>query len=918
MAEKLCLIDGSGYIFRAFYGLPEMTSPNGTPVNAVYGFTNMFMRLTQKIGCDYCLVLFDAKRQNFRNEIFPDYKGTRKEIPELLIPQFPIIRQAVDALNLHHLEMEGYEADDLIATYARQGVGRGMDVVVVSADKDLMQLIRPGVEFYDPMKDKFFTPEDVKEKFGVYPDKVVDVQALAGDSTDNVPGVPGIGLKTAAQLIEDFGSLEGVLTRAGEIKQNKRRETLLENIENARISLQLVTLKDDVPVEHDISEFKCRAPILQNLQKFVEEYDFRSLKPRLEKWAVERCSCLGNEGVNDVFKAAEVEKEYELVQTPEKLAVWADLIKKAGAFAFDTETTGLNPVFDKIVGISLAVQPGKACYIPLAHRNPNGQDLFSEAQNELKQVGFSDVSKYLAPLFSSKSILKIGHNIKFDMAFLKQILGKSAVFAPIEDTAVLSYDIYSSEYPHNLDDLAARLLGYETIKYEDVCGSGKNKITFDNVPLEKALDYAAEDADITLRLYQALKPGLIADKRVRVYENFDRPLIPILQEMEQEGIRVDVLQLQNLSKDYTKRLKEYEEQIFSLAGEEFNLGSPKQIGDILFGKMGFKGKKTPTGAWQTGADVLEKLANDNVELAQKILDWRSLSKLKSTYSDALLEQMDKHQRGHTTFSQVVVNTGRLASSNPNLQNIPIRNDEGKKIRACFIASPGCKLIACDYSQVELRLLAAVADVKGLKHAFEQGIDIHTATAAKVFGLLPADVTPDIRRHAKAINFGIVYGISQYGLARQLGVSNEEAKNYIDAYFREMPEIKKYMEETINFARANGYVLTPYGRKCSILGINDSNRRMAQNAERAAINAPIQGGASDIIKLAMSKVWQALKEGNFKTKMLLQVHDELVFEAPEDEVEEAAALIKSSMENAVQLSVPFIAEVGVGDNWAQAH
>ncbi len=918
MAEKLCLIDGSGYIFRAFYGLPEMTSPNGTPVNAVYGFTNMFMRLTQKIGCDYCLVLFDAKRQNFRNEIFPDYKGTRKEIPELLIPQFPIIRQAVDALNLHHLEMEGYEADDLIATYARQGVGRGMDVVVVSADKDLMQLIRPGVEFYDPMKDKFFTPEDVKEKFGVYPDKVVDVQALAGDSTDNVPGVPGIGLKTAAQLIEDFGSLEGVLTRAGEIKQNKRRETLLENIENARISLQLVTLKDDVPVEHDISEFKCRAPILQNLQKFVEEYDFRSLKPRLEKWAVERCSCLGNEGVNDVFKAAEVEKEYELVQTPEKLAVWADLIKKAGAFAFDTETTGLNPVFDKIVGISLAVQPGKACYIPLAHRNPNGQDLFSEAQNELKQVGFSDVSKYLAPLFSSKSILKIGHNIKFDMAFLKQILGKSAVFAPIEDTAVLSYDIYSSEYPHNLDDLAARLLGYETIKYEDVCGSGKNKITFDNVPLEKALDYAAEDADITLRLYQALKPGLIADKRVRVYENFDRPLIPILQEMEQEGIRVDVLQLQNLSKDYTKRLKEYEEQIFSLAGEEFNLGSPKQIGDILFGKMGFKGKKTPTGAWQTGADVLEKLANDNVELAQKILDWRSLSKLKSTYSDALLEQMDKNQRVHTTFSQVVVNTGRLASSNPNLQNIPIRNDEGKKIRACFIASPGCKLIACDYSQVELRLLAAVVDVKGLKHAFEQGIDIHTATAAKVFGLLPADVTPDIRRHAKAINFGIVYGISQYGLARQLGVSNEEAKNYIDAYFREMPEIKKYMEETINFARANGYVLTPYGRKCSILGINDSNRRMAQNAERAAINAPIQGGASDIIKLAMSKVWQALKEGNFKTKMLLQVHDELVFEAPEDEVEEAAALIKSSMENAVQLSVPFIAEVGVGDNWAQAH
>ena len=917
MAEKLCLIDGSGYIFRAFYGLPEMTTSTGIPVNAVYGFTNMFMRLTQKINCDYCLVLFDAKRQNFRNDIFPDYKGTRKETPEALIPQFPIIREAVEALNLHYLEMEGFEADDLIATYAKQGVEQGMDVVVVSADKDLMQLIRPGVEFYDPMKDKFFTPEDVKEKFGVYPDKVVDVQALAGDSTDNVPGVPGIGLKTAAQLIEEFGSLDAVLLRAGEIKQNKRRETLLANIENARISLQLVTLKPDVPVLHKISEYKCQAPKWEVLEKFVDAYEFRGLKSRIEKWAGERCSCFAEQGVNDVFKNAEIVKKYELIQDVESLNRWIAKIYEKGIFAFDTETTGLNPTFDKIVGISLATDAGDACYIPVAHQGIS-QDLFSSPADVIKQISIQDIAKLLAPLFSAKSILKIGHNIKFDITFLKQILGSNAVFKALEDTAVLSYDIFSSQYAHNLDDLAKRLLDYDTIKYEDICGTGKNKITFDKVPLDKALDYAAEDADITLRLYHILKPMLIQEQRVRIYENFDRPLISILQEMEQEGIKVDVSALQALSKDFNQRMQILEKEVYILAGEEFNLGSPKQIGDILFGKLGFKGKKTATGAWQTGADVLEKLTEENVELAQKILDWRSLSKLKSTYSDALLEQIDKNQRVHTTFSQVVVNTGRLASSNPNLQNIPIRNEDGKKIRECFIASQGCKLIACDYSQVELRLLAAVADVKALKQAFEQGIDIHTATAAKVFGIKPEDVTPDIRRNAKAINFGIVYGISQYGLAKQIGVSNDEAKAYIDAYFREMPEIQKHMEETKAFARANDYVLTPYGRKCAILGINDNNKRLAMNAERAAINAPIQGGASDIIKLAMIKVQQQLKEHNLKTKMLLQVHDELVFEAPVTEVEQARDIIKSAMESVVNLSVPFVAEAGIGDNWAQAH
>ena len=917
MTQKVCLIDGSGYIFRAFYGLPMMTSPSGVPVNAVFGYTNMFLRLTQNIKCDYCLVLFDAKRRNYRNEIFPDYKGTRAEIPEELIPQFPIIREATNALNLNYLEKEGYEADDLIATYARQATEKGMEVVVVSADKDLMQLIRDGVEYYDPMKDKFYGPEDVKEKFGVYPERVVDVQALAGDSIDNVPGVPGIGLKTAAQLINDFGSLEEVLNRASEIKQNKRRETLLANIDNARISLQLVTLKNDVPVEKDITAFSCRAPHLDVLHKFIDDYGFRSLKNRIEKWADERCSSLPEDVQNTVFK--EVEKHYELVQTEEQLKKWVERIKQKRLFAFDTETTGFNPVFDKIVGFSLATEEGIACYVPLAHVSGHKTDLFSApADNEIRQLDFATVKKHLAPLFADKAILKIGHNIKFDMHFFAQVIGENAVFAPVEDTAVISYVLDSSTHGHGMDELAEIFLQYQTIKYEEVCGSGRDKITFDKVELNKALDYAAEDADVTLRLYNVLKPRLFAEKLLNVYESFDRPLIPVLKDMEQQGIMVDAQALHRLSTDFEGRMRILETEIYNLAGEEFNLSSPKQIGEILFGKMGLKGKKTPGGAWQTGADVLEQLAEDGCELAQKILDWRALAKLKSTYSDALLELLDKNSRVHTTFSQIVANTGRLASSNPNLQNIPIRTEEGKKIRECFIARPGCKIISSDYSQVELRLLAAVADVKALKNAFAAGVDIHAATASHVFGIPYDKVDANTRRHAKAINFGIVYGISAYGLARQIGVAPEDAKAYIDAYFREMPEIKKYMDDTIAFARANDYVLTPFGRRCSIMGINDKNKRLAANAERAAINAPIQGGAADIIKLAMNRIPDELKKHGLKTKMLLQVHDELVFEAPENEVEEASKIIKAIMEGVVNLSVPFVAEVGVGDNWTQAH
>lgn len=916
MPKKVCLIDGSGYIFRAFYALPPLSTPSGTPVNAVLGFMNMFMRLTAKISCDYCLVLFDAKRQNFRNEIFSAYKGTRKEIPEELIPQFPIIHKAVETLNLNHLEMEGYEADDLIATYARKALENGDEVVVVSADKDLMQLIRNGVEFYDSMKDKFFTPEDVKEKFGVYPDKVVDVQALAGDSTDNVPGVAGIGLKTAAELINQFGSLNGVLEHAAEIKQNKRRETLLANIENAKISHQLVKLKDDVPVEHNLNEYACKAPDKNKVLAFIDEYALNSLRPRAEKWIAEQSARCGELTAE---QPEQIVKNYELVQDEDALKRWSEKIIKAGRFALDTETTGLDAFKDKIVGFSLAVAAGDACYVPLAHgKDQSLPDLFgADEPAEIKQISATVAAKYLKPLLADKSILKIGHNIKFDMHFLSQIIGNDAEFFPIEDTAVLSYVLDSSFHGHGLDELAEIMLDYSTVKYEEVCGSGKNKITFDKVPLDKALNYAAEDADITLRLYDVLKPRLIKEKQMYVYENFDRPLIGILKHMEDNGIMLDTAALMRLDTDFEKHMKLLEQDCFNLAGKEFNLGSPKQIGEILYVKMGLKGKKNVSGSFQTGADVLEELAEEH-ELPAKILEWRGFAKLKSTYTNALLTQMDKNNRVHTTFSQTVVNTGRLASSNPNLQNIPVRTDAGRKIRECFIAPKGYKLVSADYSQVELRLLAAVADVKALKEAFRHGVDVHASTASRVFGVPLSEVNADMRRHAKAINFGIVYGISQYGLARQIDTTPDVAKKYIDSYFATMPEIKEYMAKTIDFAHKNGYVVTPYGRKCAVQGINDKNKRIVSFAERAAINAPIQGGASDIIKSAMKKIFTALHEKGFKTRMLLQVHDELIFEVPENELEEVKALIKNGMEGVVDFDIPFVAEVGVGDNWGEAH
>jgi len=915
MAQKICLIDGSGYIFRAFYGLPSLNAPDGTPVNAVYGFTNMFLRLTTKIDCDYCLVLFDAKRQNFRNEIFADYKGTRKDIPEELIPQFPIIREAVEALNISFLEMEGYEADDLIATYASQALSKDIEVIIVSADKDLMQLIRPGVELYDPMKDKFFTPEDVKEKFGVYPEKVTAVQALSGDNTDNIPGIPGIGPKTAAQLINDYGSVEGVIAHAHEIKQEKRRQTILDNVDNARISLRLVTLKDDVPVSMPLENCSCRCPIAENLTEFVNKYGFYSIRTRVERWLKERCSQVQTHSVDVNKPLVPTEIKCETITTSEGLKKLAARIRQTSQMSLTAITDGINPVFNNLVGLGIAVAENEAYYIPLNLQSQSA-DLFTVSALH-SQISSSSFVAEIAPLLHSKSIQKIGHNIKSTMHFINKAFGCGDIF-PYDDIAVMSYCLDSSEHPHDMATLARLYTSDDLPSLDDILGSGKNKLEYDALSPEIAQEYACKHAIACLKIYHILHSRMISERRTAVYHNFDRPLVKTLYLMEQRGIKVNSTELRSLSQWFELQIKSIEKEIFALSGEEFNIGSPKQIGDILFNKKGFKGKKTASGAWATGAEVLETLADNGVELAAKILEWREVSKLKSTYTASLFSLLDEKGRVHTTFAQTVANTGRLASNNPNLQNIPVRSDMGKKIRSCFIAQKGCKIISCDYSQVELRLLADVADVKKLKQAFADGIDIHTATAAHVFGVAPKDVDSGLRRQAKAINFGIVYGISAYGLAKNIGVEASKAKAYIDAYFAQMPEIKDYMTKTIAFAHANGYVETPFGRRCSVLGINDTNKRIVANAERAAINAPIQGGAADIIKLAMNKVENLLTSRGFKTKMLLQVHDELVFEAPEEEVDIVLPIIKECMENVVNLSVSFKAEAGVGNNWTEAH
>lgn len=915
--KHLFLVDGSGFIFRAYHALPPLTTRDGTPTNAVSGFTSMMMKLIEDTDASHVAVILDAARKSFRNDFYPDYKAHRPPAPEDLVPQFPLIREAVRALNVPCIEMEGYEADDIIATYARQAAAQGFMVTVVSSDKDLMQLVDDRISLWDAMKNKAITRAEVIEKFGVPPEQVVDVQALCGDAADNVPGVPGIGIKTAAQLIGEFGTLEALLEQAETIKQPKRRQTLLDNAELARVSKRLVTLCDTVPLAETIDQFTKTVPVVDDLCAFLERMEFRRLLAQVQGRAAAQAST-----PQAAASAAPDDVAYELVQDADRLRWW--VAQAQTMVAIDTETTGLDTQKADLVGVSLALTPGKACYIPLAHVNPDGAgDLLSGGGAPPRQIPLAEALEILRPLLENPGVLKVGHNLKYDLHILRRayrLHGTTVpVVAPVDDSMVLSYVLDGSLHGHGMDELAKLHLSHTTIPFSEVCGSGRSMITFDKVPLDKALAYAAEDADITLRLYLLLRERLLSERMVAVHETLDRPLVPLLFAMEQQGIKINALYLKELSNDFAGRMVELEKQIHALAGEEFNVGSPKQLAEILFEKMGLKGgKKGKTGTYSTNAEVLEELAAAGHDLPARVLDWRSIQKLKSTYTDALIAAMDEQQRVHTSFALTITSTGRLSSSDPNLQNIPIRTEEGRKIRAAFVAEPGYKILAADYSQIELRLMAHVADIPALRTAFAEDQDIHALTASQVFGVPMEGMDPMIRRRAKAINFGIIYGISAFGLARQLGISRGEAQAFIDAYFARFPEILAYMERTKDEARKNGFVRTLFGRKCFTPGIGEKNPTLRGFAERSAINAPIQGGAADIIKRAMIALPAALQAAGLQARLLLQVHDELVLEVPEAEADATAALVRQVMESAASLSVPLVVETGVADTWAEAH
>ncbi|MBB55203.1 MAG: DNA polymerase I [Magnetovibrio sp.] len=915
--KHVFLIDGSGFLFRAFHALPPMTRDDGTPVNAVFGFTKMVMKLIDETDADYIAVIFDRARKTFRSEIYADYKANRPPPPDELIPQFQLVRDATEAMNVPAIDMDGFEADDLIATYARQAAEAGAEVTIVSSDKDLMQLVNDKITMFDAMKNRVIGHEQVVEKFGVGPDRVVDVQSLAGDSTDNVPGVQGIGVKTAAQLINEYGDLNSLLANAGEIKQPKRREKLIEQADMARISRELVRLDDNVPVTHDWESFKVKAPDPDVLLPFLKQQNFRSLVSTMQARLGMAPDTGGGGG-----DAVEDEVYYELVQTEDALAAWIAEADKAGAVAVDTETTGLDSMQAKLVGVSLAVTAGRACYIPLGHKATDAGttgDLLDKSKSEPapKQVALDRALNLLKPLLEDPAVLKIGQNIKYD----KQVLMRYGIdIVPIDDTMLISYVLEGGLHGHGMDELARDTLGIETIKFKDVAGTGKSQVTFDRVPLDKALDYAAEDADITLRLHKTFKPRLAQEHMVTVYETLERPLVPVLETMERDGIKVDAQQLKRLSTDFGKRMANLEEDAHKMAGREFNVSSPKQLGEILFDEMELEGgKRGKTGAYATGADVLEGLAAEGHKLPNTVLEFRQLAKLKSTYTDALTAAINPQTgRVHTSYSQAAASTGRLSSTDPNLQNIPVRTEEGRKIRKAFVPKKGHVLISADYSQIELRILAHVAKIDSLKQAFHDGQDIHALTASQVFGEPIEGMDPMTRRNAKAINFGIIYGISAFGLARQLNIPNGEAKTYINAYFDKYPGIKAYMERTKTQAREEGFVSTLFGRKCHTKGINDRNPNMRGFAERAAINAPIQGGAADIIKRAMIQVPGALMDAGLKARMLLQVHDELVFEVPKEEAEDTISVVKATMEGAAKLDVPLVVDAGTGMSWDEAH
>jgi DNA polymerase-1 len=964
--DHLYLIDGSGYIFRAYHALPPLTrKSDGLPVGAVQGFCNMLWKLLKDTNAGqkptHLAVIFDKSSKTFRNDIYPAYKAQRPEPPADLRPQFGLIKQATRAFNVPAIEQDNFEADDLIATYARQAVEAGATCRIVSSDKDLMQLIRPGVTLYDTMKDRDVGEAAVLEKFGVTPDKVIDVQSLAGDSVDNVPGVPGIGVKTAAQLLAEYGDLETLLARASEIKQQKRRENLIQFAEQARISKQLVTLDDQVPVAHDVSDFAVDQPKASQLIGFLKALEFTSFTKKVageldaDMAAIEPAPVEisfwppeGSETVADGTKAeaaprpsrsAKAEtvppapsasddalktipfrhQDYETVTDLEALERWIAEASAQGYLAVDTETDALDSMQANLVGVSLATAPGKACYIPLGHKASGGGLFGGDAVPG--QIDVKAALARLKPLLEDPAVLKIGQNLKYDI----EVLARNGIaVAPIDDTMLISYALESGDVGHGMDELSDRHLGHKPISFKDVAGSGKSAVSFDRVELRRATDYAAEDADVTLRLWLLLKPRLAAMGKRTVYETLERPLVPVLARMEMAGIIVDPDVLKRLSNEFATAAAAIETQVYALAGERFNIGSPKQLGDMLYGRMGLPGgRKTATGAWSTDSDALEDLAGQGVELARRVLDWRQLSKLRSTYTDALPGYINPQTgRVHTSYSMAATSTGRLASTEPNLQNIPVRTEEGRKIRAAFVAPSGSKLISADYSQIELRVLAHVADIPQLKKAFADGIDIHAMTASEMFGVPVKGMDPMVRRRAKAINFGIIYGISAFGLANQLGISREEAGNYIKTYFTRFPGIRDYMEATKKAAREQGYVETIFGRRCHFPRINSPNPSERAFLERAAINAPIQGAAADIIRRAMIRMDDALAHAKLRARMLLQVHDELIFETIDAEVDATMEVVRRVMEKApepaVQLTVPLQVDARAAQNWEEAH
>ena len=938
-AKHLVLVDGSGYIFRAFHALPPMTRPDGTPVNAVFGFTQMLSRFLIDHRGSHLAVVFDASRVTFRNEFYPAYKAHRPDPPPELVPQFALIREATEAFGVAQVELPGFEADDMIAAYAKHFVEAGGEVTIVSSDKDLMQLVRPGVQMLDPIKQKPIGEPEVFEKFGVAPAKVVDVQALAGDPTDNVPGVPGIGIKTAAQLITEYGDLEGLLANTAKIKQPKRREALEQNAEKARISKRLVTLDENAPLTLAIEALEVRPPEPAALTKFLQEQGFRSVVARMGLG--EAAGDAGTRARNSAVAAHAAAQaaapaadpgstpygSYECVTTIEALRGWIAEATAAGVVALDTETDSLNALRANLVGVCLATAPGRACYIPLRHVAAGaGQgDMLATPAEAPPQIPFGDAVDALRPLLTDRSVLKVLQHAKYDLEVLCRAENGGIAVAPVDDTMLISYAMEAGKHGHGMDELAVLHLGHKPISFDEVTGTGRARISFAQVPLDKATAYAAEDADVTLRLWHLLKPRLREDGSLALYEQVERRMVPVLRDMEIAGIKVDGGELARIGEDFAQRMAQLETQIHELAGRPFNIGSPKQLGEILFDEMKLPGgrRSKATGAWGTDAAVLEEVAtqgsNIGAVLARTVLDWRQLAKLKSTYVDGLAAAIDPRDgRVHTDFSMANTSTGRLASTEPNLQNIPVRSAEGQRIRQAFVAEPGHVLMSADYSQIELRLLAHLADVPALREAFATGQDIHSRTAADIFHLAPDAVDKEARRRAKTINFGIIYGMSAFGLAGRLGIGPGEAKGIIDAYFAQYPGIRDAMERLKEEARLRGYVSTSFGRKLWIPDINARDMVRRSGAERAAINAPFQGGAAEVIKRAMVRVPGALRQAGLAARMLLQVHDELVFEVPEPEVAATSALVRAVMEGVVTLRVPLAVEVGTGRSWAEAH